>query len=104
MKKIKFALIGAAMALMALATGKSAEAATMSPVPASTISQLIKGEGGIVQKTTYYRHGYCYRHPWRCRAHRVRVHSYCRRWRWECANRWGWHTRGFYRCERRHGC
>lgn len=29
---------------------------------------------------------------------------YCRRWRNECADRWGWRTRGFYRCLARRGC
>ena len=28
----------------------------------------------------------------------------CRGWRVECAERWGWRTRGYFRCLARHGC
>jgi hypothetical protein len=31
-------------------------------------------------------------------------YGYCRSWRHECAARWGWGTRNFYRCLWRHGC
>lgn len=30
--------------------------------------------------------------------------GYCSTWREECADRWGWRTRGYYRCMYRHGC
>jgi hypothetical protein len=110
MKKIKFALIGAAMAFAALVGGKgAAEAATMSPAPAAAITQIDVGGSAIV-KVDYYDRGYCYRHPWRCRHHRYGYrygyggYPHCRRWRWECANRWGWNTHRFYRCLRYHGC
>lgn len=33
-----------------------------------------------------------------------RVHNSCRYWRHECAERWGWGSRQFYRCVWRHGC
>jgi len=28
----------------------------------------------------------------------------CRRWSRECADRWGWRTRGYFRCMARRGC
>jgi hypothetical protein len=31
-------------------------------------------------------------------------HRHCRYWRHECANRWGWGTRRYYRCLWRHDC
>ena len=31
-------------------------------------------------------------------------HGGCRAWRHECAARWGWRSRGFFRCLARHGC
>lgn len=43
-------------------------------------------DGSLVQRT-----------HWRYRHH-------CRYWHRECAWRWGWRTRGFYRCLWRHGC
>jgi hypothetical protein len=30
--------------------------------------------------------------------------SHCSIWRRQCAHRWGWHTRAYYRCLWRHGC
>ena len=37
-------------------------------------------------------------------VHFRRRYRYCRYWRHECADRWGWGTRRYYRCLRRHGC
>ena len=28
----------------------------------------------------------------------------CRAWRHECASRWGWRSRGYFRCVARHSC
>ena len=30
--------------------------------------------------------------------------AYCTYWRDECASTYGWSSRGYYRCLRRHGC
>ncbi len=35
---------------------------------------------------------------------KVHYRSRCRAWRHECAERWGWRTRGYFRCVARHGC
>jgi hypothetical protein len=107
MNKIKFALVAAAMAFMALAAGRGvAEAATVSPAPVAAMSQIAAANSGLVEKVDYWGSGYCYRHPyhWRCRGHRVHVYPHCRGWRFECGHRWGWHSGRYYRCLRYHGC
>jgi hypothetical protein len=68
-------------ALLAAAVAPHATSAA-SLTPQSTL-RVTEADGSLVQKTQW---------------------NYCRRWRHECAERWGWRTRGFERCMARHGC
>ena len=34
----------------------------------------------------------------------VHFRKHCRHWRHECADRFGWRSRGYFRCVARHGC
>jgi hypothetical protein len=75
----KLTLSAAAFAALAFATPISA--ATLgppTPVPAV--------EEGLLHQAQWYGH------------------RRCRYWRRECASRWGWGSRGYYRCLWRHGC
>jgi hypothetical protein len=74
---------------LSLAAGLVAAVATFAPhsasagnlVPQSMAARLI--DASLVQKAHYRG---------------------CRFWRHECAARWGWRTRGYFRCLWRHGC
>ena len=68
-----------ALAAAALAsTGAAATTAAQSPIPG-----VLAANGSLVQKAQYRR---------------------CRAWRHECAARWGWRSRQYFRCVNRHGC
>ncbi len=85
MQKPRMTLALVAISFAAIAgSGASTEAAPPAAQPPSSI-QLINQMDEGVQNVHYGR-------------------RYCRRWRWRCADRWGWHTRRFYRCLWRHGC
>jgi len=101
---------------LTLATGLLALAITSMPIgaaaamPQSARVDVAANARSPVQQVHYrrwhHRHHRVHRH-WhhhRHHFHRHRVISYCAAWRHECAARWGWGTRGFYRCLWRHGC
>jgi hypothetical protein len=73
-------LVAGALVLGAAVAPHATSAASLSPQSTLRMSEV---QDTLVQKTS-----------WR----------YCRRWRHECADRWGWRTRGYFRCLRRHGC
>jgi hypothetical protein len=76
----KLLLVAGALVLGAAFAPHATSAASLSPQSTLRMSEV---QDTLVQKT-----------QWR----------YCRRWRHECADRWGWRTRGYYRCLARHGC
>jgi hypothetical protein len=95
----KLALAAGLVALGMLATTPTASAAAL---PQSR--PAIDVDNSVVQQVGHRRHR---------RFHRLHRHrfiylgagpSYCSVWRHRCASRWGWRTRGFYRCLWRHGC
>jgi hypothetical protein len=51
-------------------------------------------------------HGHWHHRHWRHRHLHFYSYAYggCFYWRNECAERWGYHTRQYYRCLWRHGC
>jgi hypothetical protein len=71
---------GLVLAAATFASAGASAAAPQSPVPGA-----VSFDGAFVQKAQW---GY----------------GRCRAWRNECAARWGWRTRGFFRCLARHGC
>jgi hypothetical protein len=73
-------LVAGALVLAAAVAPHATSAASLTPQ--STL-RVTEADGSLVQKTQW---------------------NYCRRWRHECAERWGWRTRGFFRCMARHGC
>jgi hypothetical protein len=101
---------------LTLAAGLVAMAAAFTPASAApampqTKIDVAADAGSLVQQVQHRHHHH--HHHWRHRHHhhhhyhRYRggyVVSYCATWRHECAARWGWGTRGFYRCLWRHGC
>ena len=77
-------------AKISVAAGLLALAATFAPVSAATMPQSRIGNvaadvGALLQKAQW-------------------GHRHCRYWHDECAARWGWRTRMYYRCLARHGC
>ena len=74
-----------------LAAGLLVMAAAFAPIgavaapamPQSKLVDVAADAGSLVQKTHYRG---------------------CRFWHHECAARWGWRTRNYYRCLWRHGC
>ena len=92
-----------------LAAGLLAIGAALTPAsaaPALPQSKPTAGIDGLVQQVRHHRH---HRHHHHHRFRRfgggvVIYGGYCSTWRYECAARWGWHTHGYYRCLRRHGC
>jgi hypothetical protein len=98
-----------------LAAGLIALGSALAPAsaaPALPQSKPTAGVDGLVQ-LVHRRHRHVHLHVFR-RHHRHRFGhiivlggfhgGYCRTWRYHCAARWGWHTRGYYRCLWRHGC
>jgi hypothetical protein len=73
-------LVAGALVLAAAVAPHATSAASLTPQ--STL-RVTEAEGSLVQKTQW---------------------NYCRRWRHECADRWGWRTRNYFRCLARHGC
>jgi hypothetical protein len=95
---------------LTLAAGLVAMAALFTPASAAPAMPQTKidvaADAGSLVQQVQHRHRH---HHWRYRHHHHRyrggyVVSYCAAWRHECAARWGWETRGFYRCLARHGC
>lgn len=77
----KIVLAAGLLTLGTLAGPQTSSAAPVSPAPG------LKGaDASTVQQVQY----------WGGRS--------CRYWRRECADRWGWNTRNYYRCLRRHDC
>ena len=72
-------LVAGALVLAAAVAPHATSAASLSPQS----TRVTEVDGSLVQKAQY---------------------RYCRRWRHECADRWGWRTRGYFRCLARHGC
>ena len=73
-------LVAGALVLAAAVAPHATSAASLTPQSALRVTEA---EGSLVQKTQW---------------------NYCRRWRNECADRWGWRTRNYFRCMARHGC
>ena len=92
--------------LFAIGTALGGASASAAPVlPHSTPAD---GDGSLVLQVKKHHH-----HHHHHRAFRrwggigtgvIIYGGYCTGWRHECAARWGWGTRGFYRCLARHGC
>ena len=82
----------------------SPQLASAAPLPQTNVSE----SATLIQTVAHRRHT-SHRGHFRRHHHRgVRIYvvggGSCYRWRHVCANRYGWHTRGYYRCVRRHGC
>jgi hypothetical protein len=71
---------------LSAAAGSPSQAAPISPVHPSQITQSIAQPVGYYWRRPYWRRGHCVR------------------WRNICANRWGWGGWRFRRCMVRHGC
>ena len=79
-----FAKISLAAGVVMMAAAFAPMGASAAPaMPQSTIADLATDPGALLQKVQF-RH--------------------CRYWHRECAERWGWRTRMYYRCLARHGC
>jgi hypothetical protein len=78
MFRVSLFAAGALLAAMAMSP-QTASAGTIPPNPA-----LQQEASGLLLKEVQF--------------------GYCRRWRRICAARWGWGTRRFVICMRRHGC
>jgi hypothetical protein len=82
-------------------------------VAAAPLQQTnVSDSATLIQTVAHRRHNSSrhssHRRHFRRHHHRgVRIYAgggSCYRWRHICANRHGWHSRGYYRCVRRHGC
>ncbi|KAB2919622.1 MAG: hypothetical protein F9K29_04710 [Hyphomicrobiaceae bacterium] len=102
----KLSLAAGLMAMAALFVPRVAAAA---PLPQSTIptdSALVR----VWHHGHHHHHHRHHHHHWRHHHHRHGFVEFgyggghCRHWRNVCADRWGWHTRGYHRCLWRHGC
>jgi hypothetical protein len=103
---------------IALAAGLIALGAALAPAsaaPALRQSKPTAGVDGLVQQVHHrHRHRHVHVHIGRRHRHHHRFGhivflggfhgGYCRSWRYQCAARYGWHTRAYYRCVWRHGC
>jgi hypothetical protein len=74
---------------LSLAAGALVLAIALSPVaataaPALPQTRIVEADAGSLAQPVHFRG--------------------CRFWRHECADRWGWRTRMFYRCLWGHGC
>ena len=91
--------------LFAIATTLGSAGASAAPaLPQSTPAA---GFDGLVLQVKHLHHHHHHHHHrgFRRFGGGVIVYGgYCGSWRYECAARWGWHTRGYYRCLWRHGC
>ena len=79
---------------------------------APALPQSKPADGSLLLQAKYYGHHHHHHH----RGGRIILglggygygygygYSYCGGWRSECGARWGYGTRGFYRCLWRHGC
>ena len=93
---------------IALAAGLIAAGSTLtaaSAAPALPQSKPADAAGSLLQQVKYHHH----HHHGRFIRRGVVIgvvggYGYCSAWRHECAARWGWRTRSFYRCLWRHGC
>lgn len=115
MKRIKLLMASLAMGFTVLTFGQApAQAAAIPATPLAAATQQAADKQTQITPAQY-RDGWCYRNPWhwRCRGygrrHYRRHHDdhysgrRCRyKWNQICANRWGWGTRRFNRCVRRH--
>jgi hypothetical protein len=104
----KLSLAAGLMVMAAALAPNSASAAAA--MPQSRLVDVAADAGSLLhQASSRHRHR---RHAhYRHRHRHGHVHfrsgrgiSYCGAWRAECAGRWGWGTRSFYRCLWRHGC
>jgi hypothetical protein len=96
-----------------LAAGLVAAATAFGAISASAAPALPQSrpapDSGLVLQAKHGHHHHHHRHH---RFHRFGgaivlgsiYGGYCVGWRHECAARWGWRTRGYYRCLWRHGC
>jgi hypothetical protein len=84
---------------------------SMGASAAPALPQSLPADGSLVLQVKHRHHHHHHHHHHR--HHRFGgvilygagiYGGYCVSWRHECAARWGWHTRGFYRCLARHGC
>jgi hypothetical protein len=91
---------------LALAAGLVAFGMLATP-PAATAAALpqsrpaVDVDASVVQQVHHRRHHRFHRHRF---VYLSAGPSYCSVWRHRCANRWGWRTRAYFRCVRRHGC
>jgi hypothetical protein len=91
------------------AIGTALGGANASAAPALPHSTPADGDGSLVLQVKKHHH---HHHRFRRFGTGIVIYGggigygygYCRSWRHECAARWGWGTRGFYRCLYRHGC
>jgi hypothetical protein len=79
MRKMLFALAVMVMGFFAIGAGSPASAATAGAVTA--LNDVVTSNSAT-QNITYYRRGYCYYYPWRCRRHHYGYYRpYRRHWR-----------------------
>jgi hypothetical protein len=103
MHQIKMIMAAAVLGfagLIGMEAPATAASASIIPMP---LQAQIPAQGDLLQQV-HWRGEFCYHNPYHWRCRRYGHHNYCRNWRWRCADRWGWHTRRYYRCLRRHGC
>jgi hypothetical protein len=102
-----------AAGLLAAGTLMTAPGASATPTLNMSLAPGIEADSGLVQQITHRHHHHFFfhrhRHPRVVLLYGPQVYGYryygrCRYWRHECARRWGWGTRRYYRCLWRHGC
>ena len=91
-----------AAGLFAIGTALGSMGASAAPVLPQ--SQPSAGIDGLAQQVRH-RHHHHHHHRFRRYGGGVIIYGgYCGGWRAECAARYGWQTRAYYRCLWRHGC
>lgn len=106
----KYMLAAGLIAIGILATPQATSVAAL-PQTRLPVADV---DTSVVQQVRHYRrYRFARLHHHRfARVHRHRYiygyygggRSYCSAWRYNCAARWGWQTRRFYRCLWAHGC
>ena len=92
--------------LFAIGTALGGASASAAPV----LPQSTPADGSLILQVGHPHHHHHHHHGFRRFGGGVVIYGggygigYCGSWRYECAARWGWHTRGYYRCLWRHGC
>jgi hypothetical protein len=99
--KLSLAAAFLAVGLLSPQAASSASLPQINAPDASTLVQQVAHRRHVRRLHRHHRHVRYHRHR---HIHLNYSSGRCHRWRRICADRYGWHTRAYYRCVRRHAC